>query len=78
MMFRIPIRHHVVMQGKLFDIRQWLVERCARRKDAAVNVMPSLICARMKIGQEGDALASHRALAWRRIIYKPVRPMRRA
>ena len=27
MMFRIPSRHHVVMQGKFFDIRQRLVVR---------------------------------------------------
>ena len=25
MMFRIPIRHHVFMQGQLLDTRQWLV-----------------------------------------------------
>ena len=31
-LFRIPIPHHVVMQGKLFDIRQWLVERVCSKE----------------------------------------------
>lgn len=32
MMFRIPIRHHVVMQGKLLDTRQWLVRSVSWKK----------------------------------------------